>query len=59
MLAGDNRGTFDKLVAGLTSEERTAMLNDINSTTADSLQFVDAENYVEEKKHLPESSAEK
>ncbi|MBR1637796.1 MAG: hypothetical protein IJ688_00235 [Treponema sp.] len=49
MLAGDNRGTFDKLVAGLTSEERTAMLNDINSTTADSLQFVDAENYVEEK----------
>ena len=41
MLNDDTRGTFDKLVAGLTSDERTAMLNDINSTTEDSLQFVE------------------
>jgi hypothetical protein len=49
MLTEDSRGTFDKLVAGLTSEERTAMLNDINATTEDSLQFVCADDPQPEK----------
>ena len=40
MLTEDSRGTFDKLVAGLTSEERTAMLNDINASSEESFEFV-------------------
>ena len=40
MLTEDSRGTFDKLVAGLTSEERTAMLNDINAGSEESFEFV-------------------
>ena len=49
MLNEETRGTFDKLVAGLTSEERVAMLNDINSTTENTLQFENTENSQNEK----------
>ncbi|MCR4579046.1 MAG: DUF5312 domain-containing protein [Treponema sp.] len=51
MPGDDSRGTFDKLVAGLTTEERVSMLNDINATTEDSLQFVETES-VDDGKNL-------
>lgn len=49
MLEEDSKGTFDKLVAGLSSAERTAMLSGIGSTTESSIQFIDTETVSTEK----------
>jgi len=39
----DKKGAFDRLVAGLSSEDRTNMLDRINKTSAPSVQFTETE----------------
>lgn len=43
MLETDNKDAFDKLIAGLSSDERREMLMRINQNTPESIQFVDTE----------------
>lgn len=45
----DKKGAFDKLVAGLSSEDRNNMLDRINKTSAPSVQFIETENQDTEK----------
>lgn len=46
MEEGNNKGSFERLVAGLSSEDRLAMLNSINHNSEENIQFV---NTYEEK----------
>ena len=39
-----NRGTFDKLVSGLSLEDRASMLDHINKTTAPAVQLIETED---------------
>lgn len=43
----DNKGTFDRLVAGLSSSDRKMMLNKINKTIAPTIKLVDSEQELE------------
>lgn len=45
----NKKSSFDKLVAGLSSDERNAMLNNINRNASPSVQFSEEENRVPEK----------
>lgn len=45
----DTNNAFDKLVAGLTSEDRQSMLNNINRDLSPSIQFSETENKIPEK----------
>ena len=49
MQKDDNRTAFDRLVAGMTSEERSSMLEKINQDSVSVVQFVETENQVPEK----------
>lgn len=49
MQKDDNRTAFDRLVAGMTSEERSSMLEKINQDSASVVQFIETENQVPEK----------
>lgn len=49
MYEDNKKGAFDKLVAGLTSEDRMVMLDHINKTTAPSVQFTETEDLSQEK----------
>lgn len=49
MQDSQKKGAFDKLVAGLTSEDRVNMLENINRTTAPTVQFVESEEQIPEK----------
>lgn len=49
MLDDVKKGSFDKLVAGLSSEDRVNMLDRINKNSAPSVQFIETENDVPEK----------
>lgn len=44
-----NRGAFDKLVAGLSMEDRASMLERINKTSAPAVQFIETEDTAPEK----------
>lgn len=45
----DKKGSFDKLVAGLSSEDRVMMLERINRTSAPTVQFIETEEQDAEK----------
>lgn len=47
MVDDRKKGSFDKLVAGLSSEDRTVMLNRINQNLSPSVQFVETETAVD------------
>ena len=49
MQKDDNRTAFDRLVAGMTSEERSSMLEKINQDSVSVVQFIETENQVPEK----------
>lgn len=49
MYEDNKKGAFDKLVAGLTSEDRMVMLDHINKTTAPSVRFTETEDLSQEK----------
>lgn len=49
MIEGDNKGSFDRLVAGLTAEDRLAMLNRINQSSENKVQFVADSGEIPEK----------
>lgn len=49
MQKDDNRTAFDRLVAGITSEERSSMLEKINQDSVSVVQFIETENQVPEK----------
>ena len=49
MQKDDNRTAFDRLVAGMTSEERSSMLEKINQDSVSVVQFIETENQVSEK----------
>ena len=49
MQKDDNRTAFDRLVAGMTSEERSNMLERINQDSVSVVQFIETENQVPEK----------
>lgn len=49
MLDDVKKGAFDKLVAGLSTEDRVNMLDRINKNSAPSVQFVETENDIPEK----------
>ena len=48
MQKDDNRTAFDRLVAGMTSEERSSMLEKINQDSVSVVQFIETENQVPE-----------
>lgn len=50
MMGIDNKGAFDKLVAGLNSEDRLAMLHRINQFASQTVQFSPAERDLTENK---------
>lgn len=45
MAETDNKDAFDKLIAGLSASERQEMLNRINQSAPQAIQFVDTERY--------------
>lgn len=49
MLDDVKKGSFDKLVAGLTTEDRVSMLDRINKNSAPTVQFIETENQTPEK----------
>lgn len=49
MQKDDNRTAFDRLVAGMTSEERSSMLEKIKQDSVSVVQFIETENQVPEK----------
>lgn len=49
MQKDDNRTAFDRLVAGMTSEEQSSMLEKINQDSVSVVQFIETENQVPEK----------
>lgn len=49
MYEDGKKGAFDKLVAGLSSEDRMVMLDRINKNSMPSVQFIDSENQLNEK----------
>lgn len=51
MQNGDKKGAFDRLVAGLSSEDRSNMLERINKTSTPSVQFIETENQENEKNY--------
>ncbi len=49
MYEENKKGAFDKLVAGLSSEDRMVMLDHINKTSAPAVQFTETEDQTQEK----------
>ena len=48
MLQKDNKDAFDKLIAGLSADERREMLNRINANAPQTVQFVDVDDNIKD-----------
>lgn len=48
MLQKDNKDAFDKLIAGLSADERREMLNRINANVPQTVQFVDVDDNIKD-----------